>query len=460
MPDSTGENFSRRRLLECAATSAAAPLVLRSAVLGKDGTVAPSERINLGFIGLGTLGPIHLRAFLSSAAVQVLAVCDVDRKRCETGKATVDTTYAEAQGRGKYSGCSAHNDFRELLARDDIDGVVITVGDRWNAVMAAMAAEAGKDMYCEKPVSLTIHEARAMANTVRRYNRIFQTGLQQRSEPQFRKAIELIQDGRLGALKMVYPNLPGTCGDVNLKPEPVPDGLDWELWLGQAPWRPYNSRFHPYGASKGVTPWAFCRDYSGGQLTNGSVHNFDIVQWGVGADGSGPVEIIPPGVNGAKSLTFKYANGVPVQVVDWKLDPKIHEIPEGWGDVDHKWSQKEGTDFCVVFVGEKGWIHVGRRGFLKAYPEEILSGWNYVRPQPAGDITTGHHRNWLQSIRSRQRPIAHEDIGAGSSIVSYLGNIAYWTGRALRWDPVKEEFEGDDEANRMRSRAMRAPWTI
>jgi predicted dehydrogenase len=240
----------------------------------------------------------------------------------------------------------------------------------------------------------------------------------------------------------------------------VPEGLDWDLWLGQAPWRPYNSRFHPYGASKGVTPWAFCRDFSGGQLTNGSVHNFDIVQWGVGADGSGPVEIIPPGVNGAKCLTFKYANGVPVQVVDWKLDPKIHEIPEGWTDVDHKWSQKEGTDFCVVFVGEKGWIHVGRMGFLKAYPQEILADWNYVRKRPVGDVTTGHHRNWIQSVRSRQRPIAHEDIGAGSTIVSHLGNIAYWTGRALHWDPVKEEFEGDEEANRMCSRAMRAPWTI
>ena len=459
MLSSTGGGFSRRQLFTRAAATGVSPLIVRSAALGKDGAVAPSERINLGFIGLGTLGPIHLKAFLSSAEVQVLAVCDVDRKRRETAKATVETAYAEARTSNQYRGCAEYNDFRELLARDDIDGVVITVGDRWNAVMAAMAAEAGKDIYCEKPVSLTICEARAMANTVRRYNRVFQTGVQQRSEPQFRKAIELIHDGRLGALKIVYPNLPGTNKDVNLQPQPVPDGLDWDLWLGQAPWRPHNSRFHPYGESKGVTPWAFCRDYSGGQLTNGSVHNFDIVQWGVGADGSGPVEIIPPGVNGARSLTFKYANGVPAEVVDWKLDPKIHAIPEGW-DVNTKFSQPEGSDFCVVFVGEKGWIFVGRKGLLKSYPKEILGDWNFVPEKRVGDLTTGHHRNWIQSIRSRQRPIAHEDIGAGSTIVSHLGNIAYWTGRAQRWDPVKEEFEGDEEANRMRSRAMRAPWTI
>jgi predicted dehydrogenase len=459
MKISTGAGLSRRKLLTGAAATGAAPLIVRPAVLGRAAVAAPSDRINLGFIGLGTLGPIHLRAFLGSPEVQVLAVCDVDRKRRETAKAAVETAYAEERAKDRYSGCGEYNDFRELLAREDIDAVVITVGDRWNGVMAAMAAEAGKDIYCEKPVSVTIQEARGMANAVRRYGRILQTGLQQRSEPQFRKAIEMIHDGRLGRLKMVYPNLPGTSKDVNLKPEPVPEGLDWELWLGPAPWRPYNTRFHPYGQSKGVTPWAFCRDFAGGQLTNGTVHNFDIVQWGVGADSSGPVEIIPVGVNGAKSLTFRYANGVPVQVVDWQLDPKIHEIPEGYDDFT-KWSQKQGTDFCVVFVGEKGWIHVGRMGFLRAYPKEILDGWTYTPDRPRTPGPTLHHRNWLQSIRSRERPIAHEDIGAGSTIVAHLGNIATWTGRALRWDPVKEEFENDEEANRMRSRALRAPWTI
>lgn len=458
METATGEGMSRRQMFTRVAATGVAPLIVRSEVLGKAGAVAPGNRINLGFIGLGTLGPIHLRSFLASSDVQVRAVCDVDRQRRETAKAAVETAYAGERAKDRYTGCAEYNDFRELLARDDIDAVVITVGDRWNGVMAAMAAEAGKDMYCEKPVSLTIQEARAMANTVRRYGRVLQTGLQQRSEPQFRKAVEMVHDGRIGRLKMVYANLTGTNKDVNFTPEPVPDGLDWELWLGPAPWRPYNSRFHPYGKSKGVTPWSVCRDYSGGQLTNGTVHNFDIVQWGVGADGSGPVEIIPPGVNGAKSLTFKYANGVPCEVVNWQLDPKLHEIPEGYNDFT-KWSREEGTDFCVVFVGEKGWIHVGRVGFLRAYPREILSDWHKPDPSSAPGPWP-HHQNFLQAIRSRQRPIAHEDIGAGSTIVSHLGNIAYWTGRALRWDPVKEEFEGDEDANRMRSRAMRAPWTI
>lgn len=458
MDSSNSGGINRRQLLTRAA---AAPLILSSAALGRAGAVAPSQRINLGFIGLGTLGPYHLGGMLSSPDAQVLAVCDVDRQRRATAKQKVETTYAEATRQDRYHGCTEYNDFRELLARDDIDAVVITVGDRWNSVMAAKAAEAGKDMYCEKPVSLTICEARAMADTVRRYNRVFQTGLQQRSEPQFRKAIEMIQEGRIGNLKIAYANLPGTVGDLNLKPEPVPEGLDWELWLGQCPWRPYNSRFHPYGKSKGVTPWAICRDFSGGQYTNGTVHNFDIVQWGVGADGSGPVEIIPPGVNGAKTLTFKYANGVMCQVIDWRLDPAIHEIPEGWNVNRPKFSQREGTDFSVLFVGEKGWIFVGRVNCLEAYPNEILHDW---KPEPwkrtTGAHPTLHHQNFLHAVRTREQTHADEIVGSGSTIMAHVANIAYWTGRAQRWDPVKEEFEGDDDANRMRSRAMRAPWTI
>ncbi|MCL4402320.1 MAG: Gfo/Idh/MocA family oxidoreductase [Acidobacteria bacterium] len=432
---------SRRQILTGAAAASAAPMLIPSTVLGKQGS-APSNRINLGFIGLGTLGPGHLQTFLKMQEVQVVALCDVDRARLAKAKSTVDAVYA---------GARTHNDFRELLDRKDVDAVVVTVGDRWNAVMAAMAAKVGKDMYCEKPVSLTIREARAMAETVKRHERVFQTGLQQRSEPQFRKAIEVIHDGRIGNLKIIYPNLPGTNKDVNLPPEPVPEGLDWDLWLGQAPWRPYNSKFHPYGQSHGVTPWAFCRDFAGGSLTNGTVHNFDIVQWGLGMDGSGPVEIIPPGANGAKSLTFRYANGVSAEVVDWKLDDKLHSIPQGW-DVNRKFQ-----DFSVLFVGDKGWVYVGREGLLESNPKEVLADWHGLG-EAKGWIE--HHANFLHAIRTRQRPVAHEDIGAGSTIVAHLGNVAYWTGRAVRWDPVKEEFLGDDEANRMRERAMRAPWSI
>ncbi len=330
--------------------------------------------------------------------------------------------------------------------------MVITTGDRWHPVLAVMAAKAGKDIYCEKPISLTIREARVMADVVHRYDCVYQTGLQQRSEPQFREAVELVHSGAIGGLKIIYTNLPSTNKYVNLPPEPVPEGLDWDLWLGPAPWRPYNSRFHHYGEPQRVTPWSFCRDFAGGQLTNGTVHNFDIVQWGLGMDGTGPVEIIPPGTNKTPSLTFRYANGVRALVVDKKLDEKKHLIPDKW-DVN-----KELQNFSVIFVGEHGWIYVGREGEILSYPEEILAHWHGV-PGDASSIHR-HHANWVHAVRTRQKPVAHVDVGAQSTIVAHLGNIAFWTGRALKWDPIKEVFPGDEEANRLRARAMRAPWSI
>ncbi len=450
MTHSSSKRYSRRQLLKTTGT-VAAPFLFRPAAAAKEQT-PPSERITLGFIGIGRLGQGHVRTFLEEPDIQVLAVCDVDRWRRENAQAKVEQTYGAARPSGRYRGCVAYNDFRELLARDDIDAVVITTGDRWHPVLATMAARAGKDMYCEKPISLTVREARAMVQVVRRYDRVFQTGLQQRSTPEFVKAVELVHQNRIGALKIVYANLVGTSKYVNLPPEPVPDGLDWDLWLGPAPWHPFNHRFHRYGEPEVVTPWSFCRDFAGGQLTNGTVHNLDIVQWGLGMDTSGPVEIIPPGANGATSLTYKYPNGVPVQVVDWKLEKGKHDIPQGW-DVNTKF-----LDFSVLFVGERGWIYVGRQGLLRSYPEEILAEWRQ-RPPDTRPIPD-HHRNWIDAMRSRQRPAADVEIGARSTIVSHLGNIAYWTGRALRWDPVTEQFPGDTEANRLLSRAMRQPWRL
>ena len=453
MKHSTGGGYNRRQLLRRAVAATATPFFVQSAALGNDRSVAASERINLGFIGVGRLGQRgHVGRFLEDPDVQVVAVCDVDRWRRENSKAAVEKTYAAERKSGQYRGCAAYNDFRELLARDDIDGVVITTGERWHPVLTVMAASAGKDIYCEKPISLTIREARVMVDVVRRYDCVFQTGLQQRSEPQFRKAIELVHQGRLGPLKIIYTNLSGTNKYVNLPPEPVPEGLDWDRWLGPAPWRPYNSRFHHYGEPQRVTPWSICRDFSGGRLTNGTVHNLDTVQWGLGMDGTGPVEIIPPATNEVPSLTFRYANGVRALVVDEKLDEKKHFIPDKW-DVNKKLH-----NFSAIFVGERGWIYVGRAGEIQSYPEEILAHWRGV-PGEASPIDR-HHRNWVHAIRTRQKPVAGVEVGAQSTIVAHLGNIAYWTGRALKWDPIKEEFPGDEEANRLRSRAMREPWSI
>ncbi len=451
MDRNKSSHCSRRSVLQRAAVAAgsalAAPWVVSARALGLGEAVAASERITLGLIGIGAMGRGHLQCFLEYPDAQVLAVCDVDRWRRDEAQATVDQAYAAQRASGQYQGCAAYSDLRQLLAREDIDAVVIATGDRWHALATKLAAEAGKDIYCEKPASLTIGEARSMIDVVRRYDRVFQTGLQQRSTPEFHTACQLVRSGRLGRIKVVYVAFPGTSGDVNLPPEPVPDGLDWDLWLGPAPWRPFNGRFHPYGRPHGVVPWHFCRDFGGGNLTSNAVHAFDIVQWGLGMDGSGPLEIIPPETGQVPSLTYKYAGDVLAQV-EWKLDRAKHFVPEGWNE------QTGIQVFGALFVGENGWIHVGRQGFLQAYPKEILvpAGGESDPLRPVDN----HHQNWLDCIRTRKTPASDVESGCRSTMVSHLGCIAHWTRRALRWDPVHEQFADDDEANRWRSRDARA----
>jgi predicted dehydrogenase len=447
--------LTRRRFLQrttSIAAVAAFPSIVPTSALGLDNTLAPSNRITLGFIGVGMMGRGHVRGFMHYDDAQILAVCDVDRWRRDDAKKTVEEGYATLRAGGKYAGCAAYNDLRELLVRDDIDAVVIATGDRWHALATCMAARAGKHVYCEKPMTLTIREARIMVNTVRRYGRIFQTGLQQRSTPEFIKACDLVRRGRIGKVKFVYVAFPGTNQNVNLPAEPVPDGLDWDLWLGPAPWRHFNGRFHYYGRPPRVVPWDFCRDFGGGNLTSNAVHAFDVVQWGLGMDDSGPREIVPPETGEYPSLTYKYPDGVLVQVVDWKLDPQKHFVPAGW-DVRTKLQ-----NFGALFVGEEGWIHVGRQGYLKSFPESIVSE-GADRPDPWHPVHN-HHQNWLDCIRTHQTPACNVEVGGRSTTVSHLGCIAHWTGRTLRWDPMKEEFPGDDEANRLRSRPMREPWRI
>jgi predicted dehydrogenase len=455
MRNSTKWPYSRRRFLKrtaaVAATAALPPLVPARA-LGRGGTVAPSERVNLGLIGIGMMGQGHLRCFLQYPEAHVVAVCDVDTWRRENAAKTVEETYAQLRPDGNYKGCHAYRDLRELLARDDIDAAVIATGDRWHGTAAVLAAKAGKDVYCEKPMSLTIREARAMVEATRRYGRVFQTGLQQRSTPEFIKACGLVRDGRLGKVKHVYVAFPGTSSDVNLPPEPVPEGLDWDLWLGPSPWRPFHPRFHIYGKPPRVVPWDFCRDFGGGNLTSNAVHAFDVVQWALGMDESGPVEIIPPETGDVPSLTYKYPGDVMLQVVPWHLDPAKHFVPEGW-DIRTKLQ-----NFGALYIGEEGWIHVGRGGYLKSFPADIVE-------QPSGPPevwhpVNNHHQDWLTAIKARREPACDVEIGCRSTTVSHLGCIAHWTGRALKWDPAKEEFIGDEEANRLRRRAMREPWRI
>ncbi len=415
-------SISRRQFLKSMAATAAAPYVITSSALGNAGKAPASERLVLGHIGIGNMGRGHFGAMLGRRETQVVAACDVR-------KWVRDKHQAQAGGPKK---CAAYNRFEEVLERDDIDAVVIATPDHWHAVIAVAAAKAGKDIYCEKPMSLTIREARAMADAVRRYGRVFQTGSQQRSGGSERLGCELVRNGRIGRVREVYVSVGGPSRERQFPPEPVPEGMDWDRWLGPAPWRPHNSErcSGNYGGG-----WRMVRDYSGGMMTDWGAHHFDIAQWALGMDESGPVEIIPPG-QGRKPdrLTYVYANGV--------------RMYHGRGPKQR----------AIQIFGDDGVVMIDRGG-VSTDPPEILR-----EPIGPNDLhlyrSPGHHQDWINCIRTRRRPVADVEIGCRSVTVCHLGNIAYWLGRPIKWDPVKEEIIGDDEAARWLDRPRRAPWRL
>ncbi|MHB8899847.1 MAG: Gfo/Idh/MocA family protein [Thermoguttaceae bacterium] len=441
--------LSRRDLLrQAAAGSLAAPLIFRSAVFGLDGATAPSNRITVGSIGVGTMGRGHFRILAGYPDVQLLALADVDTWRRDHSTQALEEIYGARQPAGQFQGFKAYNDFRELLARDDIEAVTVVTGERWHPAISVMAAAAGKDIYCEKPISLTIRQARTMAEAVRRHNVVFQTGLQQRNSPEYLKAFEMVRAGRIGQVKLAYVSASGVSDYLNLPAEPLPKGIDWEMWLGPCPWHPYNYRYHHAGEPKNVVPWSCNRAFGAGGMTSGLVHNLDSAHAGLGKDGQGPVEILPPGTGGASHLTFNYADGTRI-VCATRLEPGKHPIPEGW---DPKTPIQ---NFGVLFVGDQGWVHVERFGLLRCYPSNLLDC-----EVPKAHSVEANHRDWLDCIRTRRRPRADVEIGACSTILAHLGCIALWTGRPLKWDPVKEEFLDDREANALRTRASREPWSV
>lgn len=390
--------------------------MITSSALGGGGRPAASERISLGFIGAGQRGYANLVRFLREPRVQVVAVCDAHAGRSQRARRRVES---------RDKGCKVYGDFRELLARDDIDAVCISTPEHWHAIQSIQAARAGKDIYCEKPLSLTIREARAVVRAVRRHGRVFQTGSQERSRPHVRLACELVRNGRIGEVRRVRAQAGGSSRECILPAEPVPAGLNWDLWVGPSPWRPYNHQIF-----SGM--WRVnCRDFGGGLKTDWGSHNFDIVQWGLGTDHTGPVEVIPPDGRDVKTLTFRYANGVILE---------------------------ESASYGVRFIGTEGEIEA--RGGLATDPgdakfQEPL-GPDTVRLERSSD----HRVNFLECVRTRRRPVADVEVGCRSVTLCHLGNIAFWLGRRLTWDPDKEEFVGDAEANRWLDRPKRAPWRL
>jgi predicted dehydrogenase len=430
------KKLNRRDFLKSSITTAAVfgiPAFIPSSVLGKIGNGSPNERINLGFIGLGTKGFVGcwgslLHSFIEYDTVQIRAVCDVDKSYQQRAKAFVDDRYQNQD-------CAMYTDFRDMLARKDIDAVVIATPDHWHAIQMIQACEQGKDVYCEKPLSLTIDEARAMVNTARKYDRVVQTGSQSRSNQRIRFACEAVKGGRLGKLLSVKAACGGPSIDYNLPAQPTPEHLDWDMWIGPAPWRPFNSQIHPAGFR------AF-KDFSGGSMTDWGAHHFDIAQWALGMDKTGPTEILPPDGKNRKRLTFKYANGLSFEHVDIGREPNEY--------------------MGVTFTGTDGTIRVqGISGEAMFEPREIGRECD-AAVQKASDLYSnmGHYDNFLECVRTRKKPIADVEIGARSVSVAHLGNIAYWLNRPIRWNPDREEIIDDAEASRYLSRAKREPWTL
>ena len=412
---------SRRRFLKATGLAIAAPYVITSAALGAEGRPPASERILMGTIGTGGQGTGDMGGFLGFPEVQMVAVCDPVPDHRENAKQRVDQHYNKQD-------CKAYNDFRQLLARDDIDAVLIGTPDHWHAIITIAACQHGKDVYCEKPECLTVREGRAMVDAVRRYERVFSGG-SQRVLGDYGDWPRLVRGGALGEIKECWVSCGGPSGECYLPPQPIPPGLDWDMWLGPAPWRP----FHETLIHGGFRNY---RDYSGGGMTDWGAHHFDIAQWGLGMDGSGPVEITPPNGADVQALTYRYANGVIM----------YHK--------GYEKSQKAG----VTFVGTEGVVMVNR-SYLETDPVGLKDA-----PIGSDDVklyqSPGHQRDWLAAIRTRTKPICDVEVGHRSASVCHIGNIAYQLGRTLHWDPVREEFANDPEANQLMQRPMRAPWRL
>ena len=406
--------LSRRAFLGRSARSimlgSALPLILPSRVFGAN------ERVGIGYIGVGR----RARQLMElPKGMQIVAISDVNQNRLDEFKE---------------KGWKAYLDYRKMLESRDVDAVIVATPDHWHALNCIHACEAGKDVYCEKPMSLTVREGRAMVEAVRKNKRVFQTGSQQRSMEPCRFGCELVRNGRVGKVHTVHGNNYPSPWECTLPEQPVPKGLDWDMWLGQTPVRPYHEERYLPRVRGTEAGWISFRPCSGGEMTGWGAHGLDIIQWALGMDETGPVEVWPEGEGLKCPVSFRYSGGVVL-----KLDDKG---PAGGG----------------LFVGDKGEIAIDR-GKYAAKPAELAKG-----PLKGSDVhlykSMDHMRNWLDCIRSREKPVADVEIGHRTATVCHLGNIARWTGRKLRWDPEKETFVGDEDANGYLQRRMRAPWTL
>ena len=422
------KRISRRHFLQAGTAGLALPCFIPGSVLGAD---APSKKITIGFIGTGDHGTQwNLSRYLQLRDARVVMVCDVDGARMRRAKAMVDAQYDNED-------CSMSKDFRDVLARPDIDAVMISTPDHWHTLISVMAARAGKDVQCEKP-TLTINEGRFLIELIRKHKRVFQTSTEDRSLPMYHRMAELVRNKRIGKLQrieVILPQQPTFAGDPT--PQPVPPDFDWEMWLGPAP-------FAPYTKHRAHFNFRWIQDYSGGIICDWGAHLFDTAQWANDTERTGPVEVQGTGTywegglfNTVKDydVTYRYANGVVMTC-------------------------KPGNP-SIKFIGTDGWVgNTGWRGKVEASSPEILN--SVIGPNEVHLYTNpeGEHDDFLKCVKSRKDPYFPVDIGHRVSSVCHLANIAIRVSRKLRWDPKAERFENDEQANALLSRPMRSPWKL
>ena len=405
-------------------------------VLGR-GFTAPSDMINFGFIGCGKQSSTLQHSFLPTNKVQIVAASDCYKAKMTRFIERTDKYYADKKEKTSYKATEAHADFRELLARKDIDAVVIATPDHWHAAVAVRALNAGKDVYCEKPLALTVHEGRTMVEATRKNNRVFQTGSMQRSWKEFRQAVELVRNGYIGDIKQVVVNVGGAPKKWDLQAEPMPADLDWTMWLGpNTIERPYNSDLAPdLEKEKKFWPnWRGYQEFGGGGMTDWGAHMFDIAQWGLDMDNSGPHEIIPTNTNGELGLTYKYHHGIEM----------LH-------------TNKKTAQSCK-FIGTKGEVYV-TRGKITTTPENLKDHVIGAHEKHVY-FSDNHYEDFLNAIKTRQKPICDVEVGHRTASVCNIGNIAYELNRPLQWNPKSEKFKNDDAANALLSRPMKKEWMV
>lgn len=435
----TKKQIDRREFLKRSGFFAAGaftfPTLVASSALAEDGKAAPSDRITMAVIGVGGRGTDNMRSFLSHSDARVVAVCDVQLKLRQRAKAIVDQHYGD-------KACAAYNDFREILARKDIDSVVVTTPDHWHGLIAVGAARAGKDLYCEKPLGVSVFEGQAIRDAVRKHNRVLQTGTQQRSDRKFRVACELARNGYLGKIHTVNVGAPGPeykrTYDKPTTEEPIPPGVDYDMYVGPSPMKPYNE------GRLAWPDWYLIWDYCAGFIVNWGVHHLDIANWGCPAVSSEPCEFAFKGSYRNDGLTdnindwrgeFQYASGLRMTYSDTGNPNKIG----------------------CQFVGDKGSVYVDRAG-IWAEPASLLK--TEIKPDEHLYVSDDHYGDFLKCVRSRQDPVSPVEAGHKASYLGLIAETAVRLKRKLKWDPVKEEFPGDDEANALKKREYRKPWAL